>query len=285
MRALLITFVSLALLGAPVAGAAGPETLVAHRGLSGSGSLKYEIPENSIPAWQWAVQHEADIVDLDVQLTSNGTMVIMHDSTLNRTTNGSGAVRDRSWSYIRGLWLEIEGIDRDGNGNPDNTPYHPPSLEAALRYLAPIVKDPGSKTQRIALEMKGSGWTQTRVNALAAKLKTHGLLTGDVCVHAFSATPLSYAKKAGIPSRGYAVGSSSSVPSPSTVKAYGNNVFLNYAKATPANVRAFYNAGIRTWLWTMDTYAEYDRALQVGPVYAWVVDDLPEAQRYLEEAN
>jgi hypothetical protein len=122
--------------------------------------------------------------------------------------------------------------------------------------------------------MKGSGWTQTRVNALAAKLKTHGLLTGDVCVHAFSAAPLSYAKNAGIPSRGYVVGSTSSVPSPTTVKAYGNNVFLNYTKATPANVRAFYNAGI-----------EYDRALAVGPVYAWVVDDLPEAQKYLAEAN
>jgi glycerophosphoryl diester phosphodiesterase len=109
MRALLITFLSLALLGAPVAGAVGPETLVAHRGLSGSGSLKYEIPENSIPAFKWAVEHEADIVDLDVQVSSNGTMVIMHDATLNRTTNGSGAVRDRTWSYIGGLWLEIEG--------------------------------------------------------------------------------------------------------------------------------------------------------------------------------
>jgi hypothetical protein len=45
--------------------------------------------------------------------------------------------------------------------------------------------------------MKGSGWTQTRLNAAAAKLRTHGLLSGEVCVHAFYAAPLSYAEDGG----------------------------------------------------------------------------------------
>ena len=54
----------------------------AHRGFSG----KY--PENTILAFQKALEEGVDGIELDVQLTSDGELVIIHDERVDRTTNG-----------------------------------------------------------------------------------------------------------------------------------------------------------------------------------------------------
>ena len=58
----------------------------AHRGFSG----KY--PENTILAFKKAIEAEADGIELDVQLTKDGEIVIIHDETIDRTTDGKGEV-------------------------------------------------------------------------------------------------------------------------------------------------------------------------------------------------
>ncbi len=58
----------------------------AHRG------ARREAPENTLPAFERAITQGADGVELDVQLTSDDVMVVIHDETVDRTTNGSGAV-------------------------------------------------------------------------------------------------------------------------------------------------------------------------------------------------
>ncbi|MBS7613985.1 glycerophosphodiester phosphodiesterase [Candidatus Bathyarchaeota archaeon] len=63
-----------------------PFTVVAHRGASG-----YE-PENTIKAIEKAIDMNADAVEVDVRLSKDGVPVVIHDETLNRTTNGSGRV-------------------------------------------------------------------------------------------------------------------------------------------------------------------------------------------------
>ena len=103
----------------------GPEVLVAHRGIAGSSQADLNIPEQSIPAWVWAIEHGADVVELDFQVTKDEQIVAMHDDTINRTTNRTGYVRDRSLAYITAAWLELPE-DRNNNGDPDNTKYHPP---------------------------------------------------------------------------------------------------------------------------------------------------------------
>ena len=88
-------------LGVPLAAAAGPIVLVAHRGVGTSTQVKYGFPELSLPAFDWAVENDADIVDMDAQVTSDNQLVLMHDSTLNRTTNCTGEVRKRTLPYIK----------------------------------------------------------------------------------------------------------------------------------------------------------------------------------------
>jgi glycerophosphoryl diester phosphodiesterase len=60
-------------------------------------------PENTMAAFQAAIDAGADYFELDVRTTSDGKFVIMHDSTLDRTTNGSGEVHKHTFDEIRSL--------------------------------------------------------------------------------------------------------------------------------------------------------------------------------------
>jgi len=60
-------------------------------------------PENTMPAFQAAIDAGADYFELDVRTTSDGKFVLMHDSTLDRTTNGTGEVHKHTFDEIRAL--------------------------------------------------------------------------------------------------------------------------------------------------------------------------------------
>jgi len=70
---------------------------VAHRGAS------KQSPENTIEAFEGAVVAGSDAVEFDVRLTSDGVPVVMHDPTVDRTTDGSGLVRAMSLAEVRRL--------------------------------------------------------------------------------------------------------------------------------------------------------------------------------------
>lgn len=68
---------------------------IAHRGASG-----YE-PENSLIAFQKAIDLKADGIELDVHLSSDGKLVVIHDETIDRTTNGNGEVNTMSLKELK----------------------------------------------------------------------------------------------------------------------------------------------------------------------------------------
>jgi len=75
----------------------------AHRGASAY------APENTLAAFQLALEQGADGIELDVNLTTDGHVVVIHDSIVDRTTNGSGEVRDMELktlkSFDAGSWF------------------------------------------------------------------------------------------------------------------------------------------------------------------------------------
>lgn len=74
------------------------KTLVAaHRGNS-----KY-FPENTMSAFQSALSLDVDMVETDVHMTKDGELIIMHDHTVDRTTNGFGEIRNMTLAEIRSL--------------------------------------------------------------------------------------------------------------------------------------------------------------------------------------
>jgi glycerophosphoryl diester phosphodiesterase len=71
--------------------------VVAHRGVS---ALR---PENTLEAFDHGVSRGADGLELDVHLSRDGVVVVHHDATLDRTTNGSGPLADRTASELAAL--------------------------------------------------------------------------------------------------------------------------------------------------------------------------------------
>ncbi len=88
---------------------AGPPLLVAHRG----GSKL--APENTMAAFRAAVDvWGADMLEMDVHLTRDGEVVVLHDATVDRTTDGTGPVRERTWSQLRELDAGHRFLDPEG---------------------------------------------------------------------------------------------------------------------------------------------------------------------------
>jgi glycerophosphoryl diester phosphodiesterase len=71
--------------------------VIAHRGASA------DAPENTLPAFEAAIQRGADAFELDVRLTADGAPVVIHDDTLDRTTNRSGLVRAHTLAELRSV--------------------------------------------------------------------------------------------------------------------------------------------------------------------------------------
>lgn len=92
--------------------------VVAHRG-----DWRY-APENSVAAIEHSIAVGVDVVELDLQLTRDSVLIVMHDATLNRTTTGKGKVADWTLDSIRTLKLK--------NGCGIRTKHAVPTLEEAL---------------------------------------------------------------------------------------------------------------------------------------------------------
>jgi len=71
--------------------------IIAHRG------DKTHAPENTLAAFKLAAENGADAVEFDLKLTADGRIVVLHDQTVNRTTNGMGKISSLSFAEVRDL--------------------------------------------------------------------------------------------------------------------------------------------------------------------------------------
>jgi glycerophosphoryl diester phosphodiesterase len=74
-----------------------PVFAIAHRGFSG------EAPENTLAAFKRAIEVGSDMIELDVHLSKDGEVIVIHDDTLKRTTTGNGRVADFNLQELRKL--------------------------------------------------------------------------------------------------------------------------------------------------------------------------------------
>jgi glycerophosphoryl diester phosphodiesterase len=119
--------------------------IIAHRGASGS------APENTLPAFELAVEQGAHALELDVRLTADGIPVVFHDASLDRTTDRRGPLGRLSLA-------ELREVDAGARFTPDRGHSHPfrggnvkvPTLVEVLRGIPGIpimveVKEPGAQ--------------------------------------------------------------------------------------------------------------------------------------------
>jgi glycerophosphoryl diester phosphodiesterase len=99
-----------------------PIEIVSHRG------ARFEAPENTVAGFVHAVRLGMTTVELDVHLTRDNQLAVIHDPTVDRTTNGTGAVRDFTMDELRALDARAEH-----DHWPEPTPV--PSLQEAFLAL------------------------------------------------------------------------------------------------------------------------------------------------------
>lgn len=96
-----------------------PVIVIAHRGDHSS------APENTLKAFEDAIANGADYIEVDLRTTADGELVVMHDATVDRTTNGKGAIKDMTLTQLRAL--RIVSADKSFSGI-----YQVPTFEQVL---------------------------------------------------------------------------------------------------------------------------------------------------------
>jgi glycerophosphoryl diester phosphodiesterase len=128
--------------------------LMAHRG------NRVACPENTLAAFQRAVEEGADILETDLHLTTDNVFVCIHDGTVDRTTEGSGPVAGMTLEKLKSLSASY--------GRPEFAAERVPTLTELAAVLPPDVA--------LALELKSDRFLEPQVcQALAAELDRAGV--------------------------------------------------------------------------------------------------------------
>ena len=142
--------------------------VIAHRGFSSA------APENTIAAVRAAIEIRADMVEIDVTLTSDGHVVVIHDETLDRTTNGSGEI------FLFPL-AELQKLDAGSWFDPSFAGERIPTLGEVLNVVDGRIL--------LNVEIKSEAVARGVVGKVAAAIQEHGMVD-RVVVSSFSPTAL-----------------------------------------------------------------------------------------------
>lgn len=235
---------------------------IAHRGASG------HAPENTLAAFDKAVKMKADFFELDVQMSKDGHLVVIHDATVDRTTDGTGRVGDLTLK-------ELKRLDAGSWFGPEFAGERIPTLEEVLdRYRGKI---------GILIEIKNPelypGIEEKVANALK-KRNMHRPNNGKVIVQSFGHDSVKKFHRL-LPSVPVGV-----------LLSYGDYRdgvsdeeladFARYADYVNPNqmlvdedlVRRIHNLGMKITPWTIQTKEEADRMIALG--VDGIVTDFPE---------
>ena len=228
-----------------------PREIIAHRGYSAI------APENTLAAFAAAIAHRANSIEFDVQLSSDGIPVIIHDPTLERTTNGSGFVREKTLEQLKAL-------DAGAWFNPEFSGERIPSLSEALKAIEDL-------DRFVYPEVKGAeNWTDADVDRFVQILIETGW--EDRCIVAcFNEKFLERVRER---SRqiilGFLVPSASKFTEKLPLAAADGNAIMlsqyNVLLTNPSLVATSRNLRIDIGVWTVDNREDLQKLLEIGVV-------------------
>jgi glycerophosphoryl diester phosphodiesterase len=231
---------------------ANPRPLtLAHRGHS------IAFPENTMAAFRAAVEAGVDGIESDVHLTADGHLVMLHDETLDRTTNGHGPVIERTLE-------ELLRLDAWGRFGEPFRGEHIPTLEELLDLAAEagIV---------LVIEVKGAdhGQSLAIAHATADRLAERGLL-GRHLLSSFDQVALGVVRQRYpmldvAPDRLPERGRLSSEAVVGQARAIGARVMqVRHTEIDRELVEAHHAADIALWSWTINTPEQIERSKALG---------------------
>ncbi|MHB0923410.1 MAG: glycerophosphodiester phosphodiesterase [Bellilinea sp.] len=133
--------------------------VMAHRG------NRVHCPENTLASFQRAIDEGADIIETDLHLSADDNFVCIHDATLDRTTNGTGPVADRTLEELKQLSASY--------GRPEFEAERIPTLEELILLLPP--------DRALALELKTNRFLNPAIaRQLVSQLRQRGIFDRTV---------------------------------------------------------------------------------------------------------
>lgn len=208
-------------------------TVMAHRGLSA------DALENTLYAFSDAISVGADFIELDVQQTRDGVLVVMHDSNLKRTTGVNKDIWDVDYA-------DIQDLDAGSWFDPAYANARIPTLEETLQFV--------DKRAKLNIEIKPTKHGSDTLEQDVAELITRYQYTDACYVTSFSYGSLKKVKEANPEIRtGYLMS-----------VAYGQFYSLKYADAFSLNkvfvtsqvVNAAHQQGKQIFAWTVNSMSE-----------------------------
>ena len=208
-------------------------TVMAHRGLSA------DAPENTLYAFSDAISVGADFIELDVQQTRDGVLVVMHDSNLKRTTGVNKDIWDVDYA-------DIQNLDAGSWFDPAYANAKIPTLEETLQFV--------DKRAKLNIEIKPTKHGTDTLEQDVAELITQYQYTDACYVTSFSYGSLKKVKEVNPEIRtGYLMS-----------VAYGQFYSLKYADAFSLNkvfvtsqvVNAAHQQGKQIFAWTVNSMSE-----------------------------
>lgn len=222
-----------------------PALIAGHRG------DRSAAPENTIPALASALASTLEFVETDIQLTADGVPVLIHDATVDRTTNGSGAVADLTFAQLRSL-------DAGSWYSPRFAGVTVPSLEEFLAVLA------GTRKQAL-LELKGF-WEAEEVRVVTRMIGRHGV-AGQVSFATFDFTTMMNLRSVAPEIPRIIIQRMLPADPVRLAKFYGAiGIVTSPAsiEANPGAVSAMHEAGLGLLLYTLNSKQRWSEALALG---------------------
>ncbi len=236
--------------------------------IAGHRGEKVLAPENTLPAFQLAIDSSAEFVETDVQLTSDGVPIIMHDWTLDRTTNGSGPV----WEWTA---EQISALDAGSWFSPDFAGTRVPTLEQFLDLV-------WTSDKRAILELKGS-WTREQTALVSQQVRTAGM-EDRVLIASFDVVTLQAVAEVA-PHLPRLIISRQVTGDPSILAALCGAVAIVTSKAflerEPGAVDRIHEAGLGVLVYTLNDEKTWGEAIALG-VDGIITDSPTELERWLD---
>lgn len=249
-----------------------------HRGAAG------EAPENTLVSFERAVACGVDIFELDVHATRDGTIVVLHDETLERTTDGSGPVKELTWAQLQELDAGYR-FTTDGRAFPfRGRGVRVPSLAELFARFPDCcfnieVKQAAPEIARDVVQLVFLYQLAPRV-VLAAE---HDEIMQQIRAAAGGSIATSYSTgevvdfvfkhREGALAQHQSVGRALQIPV----------AFNGIDLVTQESVRAAHEKGLEVHVWTINDRAEMDRLLALG--VDGLISDLPAIARAAVDAR
>ena len=237
-----------------------PPLALAHRG------QRATYPEQTLEAYEEAIRLGADGIETDVQRTRDGHLAMLHDLTVDRTTNGHGRIADLEWDAVRAL-------DAGSWFHPRFAGVRVPSLEETLELVV-------GSSRLLCVEIKGTPTEAPATAAAVARLLRDRGLLDQVFISSFDHAALQAARdEVGDPLLAPERLPESGPSDPAVAR--DQAVALDCAALqhrwedlTPEVVAAVHDVGTAIWSWPIDTQESIARSIELG-VDAVIGDDVP----------